>query len=238
VGGESLKIKIQKSKFKIKELFFISFTFYILHFAFLLFPLHSYGDLEKILQNLEEKQKAVETWEADFIQAKVVSIMASKIISEGHTYFKKPNLIHWRYTKGSSLLMIFNSDEAWLYYPNLKEAERYRNIERVIRRFPLAFGLDIKDLRKYWEITLMPSPEDEIVSLELRPKEGKEKRIFERMILWIDENKGAPKRVQILEPGGDSTLIEFKNIKLNQKLPGDLFIFKPPEGVKVTTPLE
>lgn len=233
-----MKIEIQKSKFKIKELFFISFTFSIFHFAFLLFPLHSYGDLDKTLNDLEERQKGIETYEADFIQTKVLSIMTSKISSEGHIYFKRPNLINWRYIKGSNLLMVFNGNEAWLYYPNLKEAERYKNIERIIKKFPLAFGLDVKDLRRYWDISLIPASQEGIIAIELRPKAGEKERIFERMTLWIEENKGVPKRVQIFETGGDYTLIEFKRIRINEELPPDIFIFKPPEGVKVTSPLE
>lgn len=236
MGRHLLKIKIQKSKFKITELLY--FTFYILHFTFLLFPLNSYGDIEKALQNLEEKQKGIETWEADFIQTKAVSIMASRIISEGHVYFKKPNLIHWRYMKGSNLVMIFDGSEAWFYYPNLKEAERYKNIERIISKFPLASGLELKDMNKRWDVRTLPSPSNGLIALELRPGERGEKRIFERMVLWLEEKRAIIKRVQIFEPGGDNTIIEFKRIKLNEKFPADTFTFKPPAGIKVTAPLE
>lgn len=224
------------------------FLFLISYFSFLLtllilLPFNSYGDIENILHILEEKQKEIETWEAEFVQTKEISLMANKIISEGHMYFKKPNLIYWRYTKGSNLLMVFNGHEAWLYYPNLKEAERYKNIEGIMKMFPLAFGLELKDLKRYWDISLMPSPSDRIIALDLRPK-GKDKRSpefipgFDKMTIWIEENRGAINKVQIFEPGGDNTIIEFKGIRLNEKLQDDLFTFKPPAGVKITSPLE
>jgi len=212
------------------------------------FPIHSYSDIDKTLRELEERQEVIETWESDFIQTKVLSIMTTKIISKGHIYFKRPNLIHWRYTKGGNLLMVFDGKEAWLYYPNLKEAERYRDIEDIISRFPLASGLDLKNLGRYWDIRPLPSPKEGIVALELRPKVKEEKghplnqvhRIsgFDRMILWIEGKRGLPLRVEISEPKGDSTIIEFKGMRVNERFRSDIFTFKPEAGVKVITPLE
>lgn len=201
-------------------------------------PLHSYGDIEKSLLELEEKQKGIDTWDADFIQTKVTSLMSDKIVSEGHTVFKRPNLIHWRYIKGSNLLMVFNGQEAWLYYPNLREAERYRNIERMIKKFPLAYGLAIENLRKYWNISIISDSPNGFIILELRPKEKESRRVFEKITLLIEKKIGVPRKVQIFEPGGDYTIIEFKEIKVNENLPSDLFTFKPPAGVKVVNPLE
>ncbi|MEK6692297.1 MAG: outer membrane lipoprotein carrier protein LolA [Nitrospirota bacterium] len=201
-------------------------------------PVNSFGEIEKALKDLEEKQKAIDTWEADFIQTKVTSLMSDKIVSEGHAVFKRPNLIHWRYTKGSNLLMVFNGNEAWLYYPNLKEAERYKNIERMIRKFPLAYGLEIETLRKYWDISIISDSPSGFISLELRPKEKESRRVFEKITLLIERKIGVPGKVQIFEPGGDHTIIEFKEIRVNGKIPSDFFTFKPPPGVKVITPFE
>lgn len=217
---------------------FLNVSFCILNFAFciLIFPLNSFGDIEKTLKDLEEKQKTIDTWEADFIQTKVTTLMLDKIISEGHTVFKKPNLIYWRYTKGSNILMVFSGQEAWLYYPNLREAERYKNIEKMIRKFPIAYGLEIESLRKYWDISIIPDSPNNLITLELHPKEKEMRKVFEKITLLIDKKIGIPQKIQIYEPGGDYTIIVFKEIKINVLLPANFFIFKPPTGVKVITP--
>jgi outer membrane lipoprotein carrier protein len=204
----------------------------------LFLPLNSYGDIEKSLKDLEKKQKTIDVWKADFIQTKVTALMTDKIVSEGYAAFKRPNLIRWRYIKGSNLLMVFNGNEAWLYYPNLREAERYRNIERMIKKFPLAYGLEIETIRKYWDISIISDSPNEFITLELRPKEKESRRVFEKITLLIEKKIGVPRKVQIFEPGGDYTIIEFKEIKVNESLPSDFFTFKPPEGIKVITPFE
>ncbi len=196
------------------------------------------NDLDSILKEMDKKQKGVKDIKASFIQEKMMELLEEKLISQGRMKYKKPDKMSWEYSAPDPLLMIIKRKEMWLYYPDMKVAEKYdlAGTGETLGLF-VGFGKSMEYLKKNYQIRLLRKKKN-FCSLELIPKREEELRYISKMILWIDTKEYWPVKTKIFEPNGDTTLIEFKNIKINTKIPDSEFEFKVPKGVEVVEPLK
>ena len=72
--------------------------------------------------------------------------------------------------------------------------------------------------------------------LELVPLKSKFRAMFSRVLLWIDPKQDVSIRQQLFEPSGDYRLAHYTNIKLNGKIPGEVFEIKTTSHTKKIKP--
>ena len=56
------------------------------------------------------------------------------------------------------------------------------------------------------------------------------------MVLWVDPARGVSLRQQAFESSGDYRLAHYVNIRLNEKIPDDVFQLKTTSKTKVLRP--
>jgi outer membrane lipoprotein-sorting protein len=93
----------------------------------------------------------------------------------------------------------------------------------------LGFGASGKDLAQKWSIKdLGPESMDGVKAekLELIAKDPEVLKLFPKVTIWIDPERGVSLK-QIFDEGqGQSRICEYKNIRVNESLPSDAFTFK------------
>jgi outer membrane lipoprotein-sorting protein len=62
--------------------------------------------------------------------------------------------------------------------------------------------------------------------LELVGKSDRLKQFFSKTILWIDPVQAIPLQLQRMQASGDYQLVHYTNIRLNGKVPDDVFNLK------------
>lgn len=196
------------------------------------------NDLDSILKEMDKRQKEIKDLQANFSQEKVLELLEEKLISQGRMKYKKPDRMSWEYSVPDPLLMIIKGQRMWLYYPDMKVAEKY-DLEKSGETLGLfmGFGKSMDYLKKNYQIRLLEK-EKNFYPLELIPKREEELRYVSRIVLWIDTKEYWPVKTKIFEPNGDTTLIEFKNIEINTEIPDSEFEFQVPKGVEVVEPLK
>ncbi len=194
--------------------------------------------LDSILKAMDKRQRGIKDIRASFTQEKVLELLEEKLISQGKMKYKKPDRMSWEYFELDPLLMVIKEKRMWLYYPDMKVAEKY-DLERAGETLGLfvGFGKSMEYLKKNYQIKLLKEKRD-FYCLELIPKKEEELRYLSRIILWVNTKEYWPVKTKIFEPNGDTTLVEFKDIKINTKIPDSEFEFKVPKGVEVVEPLK
>ena len=196
------------------------------------------NDLDSILKKMDKRQRGMKDLKASFTQEKILELLEEKLISQGKMKYTKPDRMSWEYFEPDPLLMIIKGKRMWLYYPDMKVAEKY-DLERAGETLGLfvGFGKSVEYLKKNYQIRL-PKEKRDFYRLELIPKKEEELRYLSKIVLWIDPQEYWPVKTKIFEPNGDTTLIEFRNIEINTKIPDSEFEFKVPKGVEVVEPLK
>jgi outer membrane lipoprotein-sorting protein len=72
--------------------------------------------------------------------------------------------------------------------------------------------------------------------LTLTPKAAKVHNMFQQIILWIDPARGVSVQQEFIEPSADYRLAKYSNIKLNERIPDDVFKLKTTGKTKWVRP--
>ena len=103
----------------------------------------------------------------------------------------------------------------------------------------LGFGGSGQDLQKAFDMKYQGTETINGVSaakLELTPKSERVRKTYNRMILWIDPDKGVSVQQEFFTPQGDYRLCKYTGIKLNEKISDDVFKLKTTGKTQVLSP--
>ena len=103
----------------------------------------------------------------------------------------------------------------------------------------LGFGGSGQDLLKAFDVKYQGTETINGVAaakLELTPKSEKVRRNYNRIILWIDPDKGISVQQEFFTPQGDYKLCKYSGIKVNEKIDNDVFKLKTTGKTQTITP--
>jgi outer membrane lipoprotein-sorting protein len=104
----------------------------------------------------------------------------------------------------------------------------------------LGFGGSGQDLAKAFEVTYVGRETIEGVAaakLQLIPKSEKVRNTYNKILLWIDLDKGISVQQQFFSPQGDYRLTKYQNTDLNgKKIPDEVFKLKTTSKTQTISP--
>ncbi len=177
-----------------------------------------------VLDEVMVRQAKIRTVEARFTQEKKTVLMKRPIRSEGRFFFRQPDRIRWEYGGSASLHVIFNGRDLWLYYPELKEADRLAGAAQ----YASLMQFDIASLARNYEATARKENRTYVVRFVPRSKGP-----ISAIEMTMPEETAFPATVKLFDSRNDETLITFTHVKLNAGLREELFAFTPLHGVRV-----
>jgi outer membrane lipoprotein-sorting protein len=192
----------------------------------------SEADLKNLLAGVRQNRST----QADFQEQRVIRLMKKPILSSGRIWFQPPNKFRREVKGNSPSVTVSDGRQLWIYYPNFKSAERYP----LTKGSPLDSSvaainsaLNLENIENTFQITATKS--DKGHELELMPRTGSMKRVFQKLDLHINENLRV-ERTDMLLPNGDRIVTTFSN-QTRAPVPASSFEFKPPPGTQISTPL-
>jgi len=172
---------------------------------------------------LKEVSRNLHSVKADFFQKRDLPILTKPLLSEGRFFYEASGSLRWEYLNPIRSVMLQKGDVLKLYQfsegewkPELTPAVESRRmvLAEISRWFQGRF-----DESKAFKHRYSPGPPIRII---LTPREGIDK-FFQRIEIVLSAKSGVIDRVEIEEPGGSRTTIEFKKVEINSKLPVALF---------------
>jgi outer membrane lipoprotein-sorting protein len=138
--------------------------------------------------------------------------------------------------------VLFKDGKLQVYQPKIEQVMNYvtgKNREEIESYLVLGFGGSGQDLLKAFEVSYQgPESIDNVstAKLQLIPKSEKLRNTFKEIFLWIDLERGISVQQQFLEPQGDYRLAKYSSIRLNEKIPGDVFQLKTTGKTQFVSP--
>ncbi|MBI5632682.1 MAG: outer membrane lipoprotein carrier protein LolA, partial [Nitrospirae bacterium] len=129
---------------------------------------------------------------ANFTQEKKTKLLNKPIKADGRFLYKQPDRIRWEYKGSVNMQVLFNGKDIWIYYPDLKEADKLTGLSQ----YGSMMQFDVSTLSRDYTITA--KKEKSIIILRLAPKvkgpisqiemEIPEESAFPRMVKLSDQN--------------------------------------------------
>jgi len=173
--------------------------------------------------SLKEASRNIRSVKAEFLQKRYLQILTKPLLSEGRFYYHIPDSLRWEYLsplrsvmlqKGGTIQIYHFSEGAWK--PEMTQAVESRRmvLVEISQWFQGRF-----DESKVFRSLYSPGPPARVI---LTPKEGIN-RFIQRIEIVLSARPGVIDRVEIEEPGGSRTSIEFRNVEINSSLPSEIF---------------
>ncbi len=166
---------------------------------------------------------AIITISADFTQIKTLSVLSEKLTSKGKFYFKKDNLVRMEYTSPYQYLMVINGNKV-----SIKDGSKTTTMSgRSNKLFQQINQLIMDCMRgtvfenKNFSVRLFEDADTYLA--EMTPVTSQMAGLFKKVNVIMDKSNFLVSRVQMFEPSGDYTSMNYSNQKLNANLPDALF---------------
>ncbi len=177
-----------------------------------------------ILDDLKAKQAKIKTVSANFTQEKKTKLLNKPIKAEGRFLYKQPDRIRWEYRGSVNMQVLFNGKDIWIYYPDLKEADKLTGLSQ----YGSLMQFDVLTMSRDYTITARK--EKTIIFLKFSPKV---KGPISQIEMEIPEESSFPRMVQLFDPNNEPTTIFFRDVKLNPEIQESSFTFIPEKGTVV-----
>jgi outer membrane lipoprotein-sorting protein len=196
-------------------------------------------DLSAVLAQMDEAAKRFKSAQADFKWDTYTAVTRDTDESTGQIFSRRKN--------GSQELAIhiltphpkqglIKDDKAIIYDPRIKQATEHKIGDKAdaasVMNLASAFGVKGGELRSDYDVKLIGwETVDGIqtAKLELVPLKESVKRLVSKVILWIDVKRDVAVQQQRFDHE-DYQLAHYTNIKLDGKIPDDVFSIKKSGG--------
>lgn len=203
--------------------------------VFLLFILAGFGvqaqhkgfspvsDLIAFKTTFTQKAALVNSIRCDFTQEKNLSLLEEKILSKGKFWFKKENLVRMEYQHPFQYLLIINGKNIYIKdgQKENKVAVRSNKLFQKINQLTIDCVQGTVFSNSDFSVTAFENKQQYLVEMVPVTKEMKE--FFSAILVRIDRKDYTVSSINMMEKGGDFTLISFQNKEINQVIPDALF---------------
>jgi outer membrane lipoprotein carrier protein len=187
---------------------------------------------ERAIRAVQRRYEGIRDFRARFVQttrAAAIGARASEpSTSRGSVVVAKPSRMRWSYEAPEPSLVVSDGKTLWIYDPGFGEVQRLSADGGFLSGAALQFLLGRGDMEREFEIRLVSC--EKAVELELIPREPTS---YERLFLVTDPGTGDVSRTRIDDLLGNSTVVEFSEVKVNLDPPDEVFRFEPPAGVRI-----
>ena len=176
-------------------------------------------------QKFTESSKNTQTIEASFIQEKNLSVLSEKIISKGNFLFKRENKLRWEYTDPFHYMILLNNgimviqDEDKKSKVNIRSNKMLTEINAII--IGCVQGNIFRDEKKFRSSVFESSS---FYMVKLKPIDKALSEYLSEIRIFFTKSNLSVSRLEMHEPSGDYTRIDFSGIKINPAIPDAKFL--------------
>ncbi len=170
------------------------------------------------------------SYKAVFKQHIEISGIGGDVSSGGIFYFEKPDKMRWDYLEGDKQQVVGDGRWIWVYQPDLEQVYKISYTQAFGSGGLVSLLAGREGIAQRYDLKLL-SDDASAVSMRLTPKSG----VGETLELLLDADTMDLRTVQITDPAGSVTSVEFNDVTRNVKLEAKLFSFEPPKDTDVIT---
>jgi outer membrane lipoprotein carrier protein len=182
-------------------------------------------ETEAVLQALKQAAADVRTVQSDFVQEKRLKAFSRGMRSEGRMYLEKPDKLRWEYLSPGKSGFAVNGGSARRWSEFEPESEPFAleddPLAKAVSQQLLAWaGVDLERLGTRFA---MVAEQAEPPVLRLTARDERLGDYLRELRIHFAPDLRSVTRVELHEPGGDATVLEFMNTRLNEPLPEGIF---------------
>lgn len=172
---------------------------------------------EEVMATLTQAAASMQCMQCRFTQQKTMAMLTEPTVSEGLMSYNAPDRMRWEYTSPYSFALLVDGEKITKITDGVEEVldaksgRMYQGIVNIIMSSATGkklfdktmFDVDIQDVDGFWKA-------------QMTPKKRDMKRMFSMLTFYFGKDDHIIKKVEMTEAGGDVTLIQFYEMKINE----------------------
>jgi outer membrane lipoprotein carrier protein len=191
--------------------------------VFLIFGKIAYAG-ENNFEKLRQESAKIKTLQADFVQKKIMKILARPLVSEGRFYYASPDSFRWEYFKPLRSIVIAykNTTRRYIYSDGKMVEDKTGGAQAMkIVLNEVAGWMNGKfDQNPSFKATVKEGP---LTKITLTPVETSMAGMIEKIEITLSPKVKTVKTVKIIEGASSLTQIDFNNVKINEVINSSVF---------------
>lgn len=180
-------------------------------------------DAETFRKNFAEASQKILSIQSDFVQVKHLAMLKDKVTSKGKFYYKKANKVRIEYASPFKYLMVLNNNQMMV-----KDEEKTSNYNTRSNKMMQSVNTIMLDCmrgtvynNKEFQVQVFENGKEFL--LQLLPTTSVMKKMFSRIEVYLDKTDFNVVRLNMVEQGGDNSLMTFTQRVMNPSLNETLF---------------
>jgi outer membrane lipoprotein carrier protein len=179
------------------------------------------------ISKIEKASASLTTLQSSFTQKKDIAILQESVVSKGTLIYKKDNKLCWEYTSPYYYLFVLNGDKVFI--KNEKTTSQFDTKSNTLfKEISLLLvnsisGTGLIDPKKF-DASFYESISS--VQVRLIPKNKTLKSFLSTVILYFGKVSYLVNSIEMIEPSGDTNIIVFSEVKLNQPVDDQKFVVR------------
>lgn len=179
---------------------------------------------KEVVEKINASASKLKSMSCSFTQTKHLKMLADKIVSSGHLYFRQPDCLRWEYDSPYRYLFVFNGKKVHIGSRTKKQTvdvntnKVYREVARTMMN-----TITGKALSGSSDFTYSIDQTDRLWTVTLTPKKKELKQVFRKLELIFSRSQGMITEINIYEKNGDRTNIRLTDISTNTAINESLF---------------
>jgi outer membrane lipoprotein-sorting protein len=203
------------------------------------------GDLAAVLAKMNQSSSGFKSAQGDFEFQSYQKLTDDTDTQKGRIYFRREKKgvdAAFDISGPAPKQVVYKDGKLQIFEKKINQVTE-RNVGQnksdVEAFLSLGFGASGDDLKRDYDIKMDDWETVDGVKtakLDLTPKKAKVQQTYNRIILWIDPERDVLLKQQFFEHSGDFRLAHYTNMKLNEKIPDDVFRLKTNGNTKTVKP--
>ncbi len=200
-------------------------------------------DTNELFKQWFAAQTNLQTWSADLLQTRSLTVLAQPLVSTGKVWFQYPNCFRWELGQPAQTIALRQSNHLFIIYPRLKRAEKYPLVNVPPGPAKDAFALVEASFSRD-----LPGPSspfqlrsalvtNSALQVRLEPKSASARKFVAEVLVGFRTNDFSLVATELRFADGSSLRNEFTNMVLNRPLDPQLFEPKLPQDFTLVEPL-
>lgn len=183
-------------------------------------------DVVAFKTNFAAASQKIESIESNFSQVKNLAMLKDKINSKGKFYYKKGNKVRIEYTSPYTYLMVLNNNNMTIR--DGQKTSNYNTKSNKIMQSVNNIMLDCMRGSVYGnkEFAVEAFENSKEYLLKMKPVTSVMKKMFANIEVFLDKKDFHVLRLNMIENGGDNSLMSFNNPIMNKNVSDALFSVK------------
>ena len=182
------------------------------------------AEAEQMIAAVNRTAEGIHTIQGRFTQVKTMSFLNDKMTSTGMLYLTDKGQLRWEFTTPYSYIFIINDNKVTIRSGkktqniDMKSSRLFEGIARI-----MVNSMTGRCLQKNGDFDVEMYTRGTEWIAWLTPKKAQMKKMFKLVKLHFSSTQNMVTSVEMTEPSGDNTVIELKDVTINQPVDEKVF---------------